>query len=221
MISGNSHYCVTEALGSEEKITRRTCNKIRFQMLVCGYPTKLSFSARQAPRNHTQRRTCTLSSYANVEVENIHWKEVSAAAQNIQTLNQFRGFAVGLSIEQCIIIFFLRSCFTGSRKVLTRFGMSHYGADTTFHFYLSIRELLVAKQLCLWWHHSLHALLCILSFQLTHRIASWRRNEQLRGNIEILLTQQAFRPCIVHSGTWKRDDSGETMNTFALAVAPF
>ena len=117
--------------------------------------------------------------------------------------------------------FFLRSCFTGSRKVLTRFGMSHYGADTTFHFYLSIRELLVAKQLCLWWHHSLHALLCILSFQLTHRIASWRRNEQLRGNIEILLTQQAFRPCIVHSGTWKRDDSEETMNTFALAVAPF
>ena len=106
MISGNSHYCVTEALGSEEKITRRTCNKIRFQMLVCGYPTKLSFSARQAPRNHTQRRTCTPSSYANVEVENIHWKEVSAAAQNIQTLNQFRGFAVGLSIEQCIIIFF-------------------------------------------------------------------------------------------------------------------
>lgn len=100
MISGNSHYCVTEALGSEKKKnTRRTCNKIGFQML------KLSFSARKTPRNYTQRRTCTPSSYANVEVENIHWKEVSAAAQNIQTLNQFRGFAVGLSIEQCIIIF--------------------------------------------------------------------------------------------------------------------
>ena len=157
---------------------------------------KLSFSARKTPRNYTQRRTCTPSSYANVEVENIHWKEVSAAAQNIQTLNQFRGFAVGLSIEQCIIIF-LRVV----EKILTRFGISHRGADTTFHFYLSIRELLVAKQFCSRWHYSLHALLCILSFQLTHRIASCRRNERIRGNNEILLTQQAFRPCIVHSGT--------------------
>ena len=67
MISGNSHYCVTEALGSEEKITRRTCNKICFQMskLVkqCSfkYIYKASICCMIAPWQEQQKPTHTLT----------------------------------------------------------------------------------------------------------------------------------------------------------------